>query len=217
MIGISLDTTDPGGHYQGSLGTAQLKWLDKTLRDNKDSYAVVFSHHTSDSMGNTRRDPARPDEKRHDGDDVIALLGSHANVLAWVNGHIHRNLITPHSAPGGRSFWEISTASHVDFPQLARIIELVDNKDGTISSSPPSSRPPPRTPRTSPTSARPAWPPSTASSPSTRRARARPWRGRRATATRSWSSRRARSRSTGPARATSAPTHRVPLPDRVRR
>lgn len=84
-------------------------------------------------MGNTRRDPARPDEKRHDGDDVIALLGSHANVLAWVNGHIHRNLITPHSAPGGRSFWEISTASHVDFPQLARIIELVDNKDGTVS------------------------------------------------------------------------------------
>jgi hypothetical protein len=50
-----------------------------------------------------------------------------------VNGHIHRNAITPHSAPGGRSFWEISTASHVDFPQLARVIELVDNKDGTIS------------------------------------------------------------------------------------
>ncbi|MFE9764283.1 TIGR03767 family metallophosphoesterase [Streptomyces sp. NPDC005808] len=133
VIGISLDTTDPGGHYQGSLGAAQLKWLDKTLRDNKDSYAVVFSHHTSESMSNTRRDPARPNEKRHDGDDVIATLGSHANVLAWVNGHIHRNEITPHSAPGGRSFWEISTASHVDFPQLARIIELVDNKDGTIS------------------------------------------------------------------------------------
>ncbi|MEV7347184.1 TIGR03767 family metallophosphoesterase [Streptomyces sp. NPDC093544] len=133
VIGISLDTTDPGGHYQGSLGAAQLKWLDKTLRDNKDSYAVVFSHHTSESMGNTRPDPARPNEKRHDGDDVLATLGSHANVLAWVNGHIHRNAITPHSAPGGRSFWEISTASHVDFPQLARVIELVDNKDGTIS------------------------------------------------------------------------------------
>ena len=50
-----------------------------------------------------------------------------------MNGHIHRNEITPHSAPDGRSFWEISTASHVDYPQLARVIELVDNKDGTIS------------------------------------------------------------------------------------
>ena len=133
VIGISIDTTDPGGHYQGSLGATQLKWLDRTLRDNKDSYVVVFSHHNSASMTNTLRDPARPNEKRHDGDDVIALLSTHTNVLAWVNGHIHRNEITPHAASGSHSFWEISTASHVDYPQLARIIELVDNKDGTIS------------------------------------------------------------------------------------
>lgn len=133
VIGISLDTTDAGGHYEGSIGAAQLRWLDKTLRDNKDSYAVVFSHHTSKSMDNTRPDPAHPTERRYDGSAVVALLGSHANVLAWVNGHIHRNVITPHSAPDGRSFWEISTASHVDYPQLARVIELVDNKDGTLS------------------------------------------------------------------------------------
>ncbi|MEV6290148.1 TIGR03767 family metallophosphoesterase [Streptomyces sp. NPDC051896] len=133
VIGISLDTTDAGGHYEGSIGTAQLNWLDRTLKDNKDSYAVVFSHHTSKTMDNTRPDPARPGEKRHSGAVVISLLSAHANVLAWVNGHIHKNVITPHQASGGRSFWEISTASHVDYPHLARIIELVDNKDGTIS------------------------------------------------------------------------------------
>jgi metallophosphoesterase (TIGR03767 family) len=112
VIGISLDTTDPGGHYQGSVGTKQLRWLDRTLRENKDSFAVV---------------------RRHNGQEVVALLASHSNVLAWVNGHIHRNVITAHSAPDGRSFWEISTASHIDFPHLARVIELADNKDGTIS------------------------------------------------------------------------------------
>jgi metallophosphoesterase (TIGR03767 family) len=133
VIGISLDTTDPGGHYEGSLGTAQLKWLDRTLAENKDSYAVVFSHHTSRTMRNLREDPARPGEQRHGGDEVLALIGRHRNVLAWVNGHSHRNRITPHSAPSGGSFWEISTASHIDFPQLARIIELTDNKDGTVS------------------------------------------------------------------------------------
>ncbi|RPF33536.1 TIGR03767 family metallophosphoesterase [Streptomyces sp. TLI_185] len=133
VIGISLDTTDPGGHYEGSIGTAQLKWLDKQLKDNKDSHAIVFSHHTSKTMDNTGIvDPARPNERRHGGQEVIALLGSHSNVLAWVNGHIHRNDITPHQA-GGRSFWEISTASHVDYPQLARVIEIADNKDGTLS------------------------------------------------------------------------------------
>ncbi|MER6672941.1 TIGR03767 family metallophosphoesterase [Streptomyces sp. NPDC000983] len=133
VIGISLDTTDAGGHYEGSIGSAQLRWLDRTLRENADSYAVVFSHHTSQTMDNTRRDPARPGERRHNGQEVIALLGSHRNVLAWINGHIHRNAVTPRSAPDGRSFWEISTASHVDYPQLARVIEIADNRDGTLS------------------------------------------------------------------------------------
>ncbi|MFE9607291.1 TIGR03767 family metallophosphoesterase [Streptomyces sp. NPDC006012] len=133
VLGISLDTTDPGGHYDGSIGTAQLAWLERTLRDNKDAYAVVFSHHTSASMDNTRPDPADPGEQRHGGDTVLALLARHPGVLAWVNGHIHRNAITPHATAGGHSFWEISTASHVDHPQLARVIELVDNKDGTLS------------------------------------------------------------------------------------
>ncbi|MFJ9115623.1 TIGR03767 family metallophosphoesterase [Streptomyces sp. NPDC102394] len=134
VIGISIDTTDPGGHYEGSIGTAQLNWLDRQLRDNKDSYAIVFSHHTSKTMTNTgHADPSRPNERRHNGQEVLALLGRHANVLAWVNGHIHRNDITPHATSGGRSFWEISTASHVDYPQLARVIEIADNKDGTLS------------------------------------------------------------------------------------
>ncbi|MGV9454808.1 TIGR03767 family metallophosphoesterase [Streptomyces sp. NPDC003635] len=128
VIGISLDTTDPGGHHEGSIGTAQLKWLDRTLKDHQDAYAIVFSHHTSETMDNTNRDPDRPTERRHNGQEVLALLGGHRNVLAWVNGHIHRNAITPRDG-----FWEISTASHVDYPQLARVIELVDNKDGTIS------------------------------------------------------------------------------------
>ncbi|MET7474198.1 TIGR03767 family metallophosphoesterase [Streptomyces sp. NPDC005648] len=134
VIGISIDTTDPGGHYEGSIGTAQLNWLDKQLRDYKHSYAVVFSHHTSQTMDNTSHvDPARPKERRHGGQAVLSVLAKHANVLAWVNGHIHRNDITPHKASGGRSFWEISTASHVDHPQLARVIEIADNKDGTLS------------------------------------------------------------------------------------
>ncbi|MFK0116822.1 TIGR03767 family metallophosphoesterase [Streptomyces sp. NPDC090994] len=133
VIGISLDTTDPGGHYEGSISASQLRWLEATLKDNADSYAIVFSHHTSKTMDNTRPDPAHPDDQRHTGDDVVALLGRHRNVLAWVNGHIHRNAITPHEGSDGGAFWEISTASHVDFPQLARVIEVVDNKDGTLS------------------------------------------------------------------------------------
>ncbi|MEV0278342.1 TIGR03767 family metallophosphoesterase [Streptomyces sp. NPDC050610] len=128
VIGISLDSTDPGGHYQGSLGTAQLRWLERTLNEHKDQYALVFSHHPSWSMNNTTPDPARPGEARHEGDELIAVLRRHRNVLAWINGHSHKNKIAPRG-----TFWEISTASHVDYPQLARVIEVTDNHDGTVS------------------------------------------------------------------------------------
>ena len=33
----------------------------------------------------------------------------------------------------GGGFWEINTASHVDWPQQARIVEIVSNGDGTLS------------------------------------------------------------------------------------
>jgi len=64
----------------------------------------------------------------------VDLLHRFPNVLAWVNGHTHENRITPW--PGStpeQSFWEINTASHIDFPQHGRIIEVVDNVDGTVS------------------------------------------------------------------------------------
>ncbi|MFI0861240.1 TIGR03767 family metallophosphoesterase [Streptomyces smyrnaeus] len=115
VMGYSLDTTRRDGHYAGRLGTAQLRWLERRLADHDDMYAIVFSHHTSTTTP-------------EGGDELLALLRDTPHAVAWVNGHSHRNRITPHG-----TFWEISTASHVDHPQLARTIELVDNRDGTLS------------------------------------------------------------------------------------
>ncbi|MFI5659220.1 TIGR03767 family metallophosphoesterase [Streptomyces sp. NPDC051684] len=136
VLGISLDTTDPAGHYEGSIGTAQLDWLKRELKaaERRGDHVLVFSHHTSKTMRNLREDPHHPGEKRHGGEELTALLAAHRPVLAWVNGHSHKNDITPHpGVDGGTGFWEVSTASHVDFPQLARIIEVADNHDGTLS------------------------------------------------------------------------------------
>ncbi|TVL91817.1 TIGR03767 family metallophosphoesterase [Streptomyces sp. SAJ15] len=128
VIGVSVDSTDPGGHYTGSIGTGQLRWLERTLKAHKDDHVLVFSHHYSRSMKNMTPDPANPREARHTGEELVQLFRRHTNVLAWINGHSHRNEITPRG-----SFWEITTASHIDFPQLARVIEVVDNHDGTLS------------------------------------------------------------------------------------
>jgi metallophosphoesterase (TIGR03767 family) len=150
VLGISIDTTYRSGHYEGSLGSDQLRWLERTLAAHSsrsydtdgrlvrntgadDAHILVFSHHHSPSM--TRRpDAARTDEPRHDGAEVIALLSRFPNVVAWINGHSHVNRITPHPhATPARSFWEVNTASHVDYPHHARLIELTDNGDGTVS------------------------------------------------------------------------------------
>ncbi|RLL70271.1 TIGR03767 family metallophosphoesterase [Streptomyces sp. Z26] len=115
VVGISLDTTRRGGHYEGRVGPGQLRWLEQELKRHRDDWVLVFSHHTSDST---------PDG----GAELTDLLGRNPHVLAWINGHGHRNSVTPHG-----TFWEVSTASHIDFPQLARTIELTDNGDGTLS------------------------------------------------------------------------------------
>ncbi|MDB1086729.1 TIGR03767 family metallophosphoesterase [Streptomyces sp. ACA25] len=128
VLGISLDTTVPGGHWQGSLGTRQLRWLAALLEQHADDHVLVFSHHASWSMTNGSPDPEHPDEERHLGEELVALLQRHRNVLAWISGHSHRNRIVARE-----TFWEINTASHVDHPQLARVVELTDNGDGTLS------------------------------------------------------------------------------------
>ena len=49
-------------------------------------------------------------------------------------GHTHRNDLKPWVRRDRRGgFWEINTASHVDWPQQSRLIDMVDNRDGTLS------------------------------------------------------------------------------------
>jgi metallophosphoesterase (TIGR03767 family) len=145
-----MDTTNLAGFAEGSIGLHQLNWIEKTLRRNSSLYYdwlglpqrqnvtdelfVLFSHHTSKTMGNVLPDRRRPLDPRMNGDALVNLLHRFPNVLAWVNGHTHRNVITPHrhDTPS-RSFWEINTAAHVDYPQHARVIEVADNGDGTLS------------------------------------------------------------------------------------
>lgn len=131
---ISLDTTNQAGGARGSVGAAQLAWLAATLAGLADRYVVVLSHHPSHDLDNLAPDPRAPREQRYGADALLKVLHGHPQVVAWVNGHTHRNEITPHRhADPRRSFWEINSASHVDAPQQARVVELARNRDGTVS------------------------------------------------------------------------------------
>jgi metallophosphoesterase (TIGR03767 family) len=62
------------------------------------------------------------------------LLLRHPSVVAFVNGHEHNHRVDPvEGQPPQTGFWEINTASHIDWPQQSRVIDLVDNRDGTLS------------------------------------------------------------------------------------
>ncbi|HEU5471051.1 MAG TPA: TIGR03767 family metallophosphoesterase [Actinophytocola sp.] len=142
--GLVLDTVNPNGGANGSIDAEQFAWLERELsagssrhldaagnrvsRRCRDRLFILFSHHTIDTMDNIAGAPPRIG-----GAGVRELLLRHPNVVLWVNGHTHRNTVTPHRAPGGGGFWEVNTAAHIDWPQQSRVLELMDNQDGTLS------------------------------------------------------------------------------------
>jgi metallophosphoesterase (TIGR03767 family) len=147
---LVLDTVNPHGGANGSLDRDQFAWLKSELQAGHRRYLdpvggmvtgtgtdrifLVFSHHTPATMDNWLAPLEHP---RVLGHQVQELLLRFPNVVAWVSGHTHINRITAHPRPPGSAigggFWEIITASHIDWPQQGRLIELIDNTDGTLS------------------------------------------------------------------------------------
>ena len=132
---VVLDTVNPNGEANGSLDATQFAWLSDVLAASTDRVVIVACHHTLGTMDNPLVGTGGDTEPRVLGDEVRALLLAHPQVVALVDGHTHRNQVWAHrrddGSPGG--FWEINTAAHIDWPQQSRLIEVVDNRDGTLS------------------------------------------------------------------------------------
>ena len=132
---IVLDTCNPGGYADGSIGDAQLNWLRQKLEAAQKArrLTIIFSHHGPRSLENPAQnpdpnDPDSTDLPRHMADAVLEVVNAYSCVIAWVNGHSHENVITPRG-----TWWDIGTAAHIDWPPQSRMIDVVDNNDGTIS------------------------------------------------------------------------------------
>ena len=132
---IVLDTVNPGGYSDGSIGDRQLAWLQDQLTQaqQRRKLVILFSHHGPRSLENPVQtpdplDPEATDLPRHERDAVLEVVDAFKCVIAWVNGHSHQNVITPQA-----SWWDIGTAAHIDWPPQSRMIDVVDNRDGTLS------------------------------------------------------------------------------------
>lgn len=149
VLGVMLNTASPDGGGDAVLDAAQAAWLEeqlegvsgksydpkgrRTARDVEDRLVVLFSHHPLLYFDEDARPPGSG-EPPLDRAAVLQLITRFPNVVAWLNGHTHKHQVTPHESEyeeGG--FWEITTASLIDYPQQSRVVELLDNGDGTLS------------------------------------------------------------------------------------
>lgn len=66
--------------------------------------------------------------------DLIAELHSHPNLLMWLAGHRHLNVVKAFvGSQPENSFWQVETPSLRDFPQQFRTFEIYLNSDLTLS------------------------------------------------------------------------------------
>ncbi len=128
---IAIDTNHPAGHYQGSVGLAQLAWLEERLVEAKDVYVLLASHHPTEALTNETRAEGFADD-RVLADPVAEVLHRHPCVIGWLTGHRHHHRIKGHRDPRGvgPGFWEITTSSIIDWPSQARILEVLQLSNG---------------------------------------------------------------------------------------
>ena len=158
---IVLDTLSEGGMVpfsaDGNIDDPQWKWLEQELdaATERNELIVVFAHHATGSLTSTisdeeasecterdehghdtnpgcDRDP-RSSEPLHLGDELKELFLAHPHVVAYVAGHSHNSRIAGYKAGSGSGFWEIKTPAIADWPTAQRLIELMENCDGTLS------------------------------------------------------------------------------------
>lgn len=132
---FGLDTCNQVVGADGAVPQDQFDWLEAGLAQARaeNKLAIICSHHNSYTLENVAEPAIGPSQRLIHAEEFVQMLGRYPNLVAWVNGHTHMNTITPHPTADGGGFWEITTASCVDFPQQQQTIEIVDNRDGTMS------------------------------------------------------------------------------------
>ena len=138
---FGLDTCNLVAGADGAVPRPQFDWLEagiqQAVADNK--LVFVLSHHNSLTLENTAQNVFFPQVDLVHAEEFIDMLLQYPNVLAWLNGHTHTNTIQAHprtgqgGTPSAGGLWEITTASCIDFPQQNQLVEVVDNRDGTLS------------------------------------------------------------------------------------
>ena len=156
---VVLDSVSDSGGDGGNIDDEQFGWLDGQLAaaDAAKELTLVFAHHTLETMNQVASpfppgdNPPLPKQPVHVGETsrestcpeapgaletLKCLFLRHPTVIGYVTGHEHANRVraVPRgSGPAEGGFWQVTTASHIDWPQQSRLLDVVDNQDGSLS------------------------------------------------------------------------------------
>lgn len=125
---IVIDSVNQFGGWQGSLDEVQFAWLEAEIV-NATKPVVLSSHHPLMLMFNDYA----PFGRRVCRDELRQMLLKYPQVILWLAGHEHRHHVEWIGPEEGKvGFWLVETASHIDWPQQSRTVEVVRAHDGDI-------------------------------------------------------------------------------------
>ena len=141
---IVLDDTvkgpDQANYAAGALDDERFQWLVNELSAGQDAnLLMVIAAHVPILPQNTLTDttpfPMWPGPEYTD-EYVLNTLHQYPNLILWMAGHRHVNVVTPQPDPHGDptlAFWEVETCSLRDHPQQFRTFDIRRNSDNTVS------------------------------------------------------------------------------------
>ena len=141
---IMLDDTvkgpDQPNYAVGALDDERYSWLvDELNAGQANNQLMVICAHVpilpQYSLSDTTPYPIWPGSEYSD-ESVLNTLHQYPNLILWMSGHRHINVVTPQPDPNGDptlGFWEVETSSLRDFPQQFRTIDIRRNSDNTVS------------------------------------------------------------------------------------
>jgi hypothetical protein len=135
---LAFDTSDTTGGSQGLIHQASIdQWLRPQLdRAQTDGVLVMLtSHHSTDAMDRLSGESGAPVADAVNPATIEQLLATYPNVILWLVGHQHNVRVRAiHGADAAHpGYWEVQSGSIADWPNQARVVEIVDNANGTLS------------------------------------------------------------------------------------
>lgn len=144
---IVLDDTCKGenqpSYAVGCLDATRLDWLKSELRAGQDqNQLMIIAAHVpvkpQKDIDDTTPLPLFVTSDFINDDSLLDTLHEYPNLILWIAGHRHKNVVTPQPSADiadypEQGFWEVETASLRDFPQQFRTFDIRRNTDNTIS------------------------------------------------------------------------------------